>query len=455
MPPDAPEGPNPLVKRFGLLGLVVAVAISRLPFLGAGYGRDPDAWRVVIIARQLLETGDYEASRLPGYPVQEFTTALLVRGGPWAVNGMACVMSCVAVAAFAIWLRRLGLKHYLLLALGFACVPVIYVNSTSGMDYVWALAFVMCAVALATGQKPLLSGICAGLAIGTRITSGAMLLPLAFLVAANMQSWRERASAVWILGLTAVAVGVLCYVPILINYGVHLLPERPVGGGAGLNEALWRATVEVWGLVGCLVVAGAATTTILTRGKTDDGLSPPERPWVTMACAAAILLYAIAYAIQPLEAGYLVPIVPFTIALLAVWQTRFASVIFGSLLCISPYLGSSSSEFRLSGPIFEDHTTREARSARVARIIKAARELPPGSIVLAGYQLPEISVTLGWGNPEGERFLSLIRSAEQYRKLKREHHPIYFIDRATARYQHRVNPVDLHTLGARLLPLAN
>jgi hypothetical protein len=30
-----------------------------------------DAWRVARVARQLSETGLYEVSRFPGYPVQE------------------------------------------------------------------------------------------------------------------------------------------------------------------------------------------------------------------------------------------------------------------------------------------------------------------------------------------------------------------------------------------------
>jgi hypothetical protein len=421
--------------------------------LGAGYGRDPDAWRVVIAARELLATGDYGPSRRPGYPVQEFTTALLVNGGTWAVNGMACVMSCVAAAAFAVWLRRLGVKHHLLLALGFACVPVIYINSTSGMDYVWALAFVMCAVALATSGRPLLAGLCAGLAIGTRLTSGAMLLPLALLLAAQGPPWRQWLTALARLGLTAIAVGVVCYVPVFIDYGVDFFPGRPAGGGAGWIQALSRATLEVWGLLGCLALAGAAAAALLTRGRTAQGPTPRERRWVSAACATAILLYAIAYARLPLEAGYLVPLVPFTIALVALWVTPLGSAVFASVLCLSAYFGAWSSGFRPLGPIFEDHATREARAARIARLIKAAEALPADSIVFAGHELPEIAVTLGRDSPQFKRFTSLIWTRAQYQRLKREHHSIYFVDRSTERYQHRINAVNLNALGARLLPL--
>lgn len=438
--------------------MTLAVAVSRLPFLGAGYGRDPDAWRVAMIARELLETGAYGPSRLPGYPVQEFSTALIVRAGPWAVNGMACLMSCVAAAAFAVWLRRLGVKHYLLVALGFACVPVVYVNSTSGMDYVWALSFALCAVAFATCERPLASGLCAGLAIGTRMTSGALLLPLALLIVPNLASWRQRVRAVLLLGVPAVAVGGLCYVPIFASYGTHFFPEPPRHGSADF-ESLWRATVEVWGLVGCVAVAGAAVAALVTvvrcrgraQGKLESCSNERERRWVSAACATAILLYTLAYARMPLEAGYLVPVVPFAIVLLALWLTPSVRLVFACLLCLSPYVGSWSPGLRWPGPIFEDHATREAHLVRVEKIIRAAHELPPDSVVLAGHQLPQIVVTLGWGNPECDRFISLILNKAQYQKLKREHRAVYFVDRSTERYQRRAYAADLHALGARLL----
>src|SRR5690606_29302162 len=43
--------------------LAVAFFAVRLPFVGYGHGTDPDAWRVAMTARYLLETGDYFPSR--------------------------------------------------------------------------------------------------------------------------------------------------------------------------------------------------------------------------------------------------------------------------------------------------------------------------------------------------------------------------------------------------------
>jgi hypothetical protein len=46
------------------------VLVSGVPFLGPGYGPDPEAWRVAWAARVIATTGHYEASRFPGYPLR-------------------------------------------------------------------------------------------------------------------------------------------------------------------------------------------------------------------------------------------------------------------------------------------------------------------------------------------------------------------------------------------------
>ena len=79
---------------------------------------------------------------------------------------------------FAIILRYFRIKHYLLLTLAFALTPVVYVNSVNTMDYMIALAFVLGSTYFVMVHRPLAAGMFLGLAIGSRITSGAMLLPL-------------------------------------------------------------------------------------------------------------------------------------------------------------------------------------------------------------------------------------------------------------------------------------
>jgi len=115
------------------------VLLSRLPFLGAGYGWDSDAWRVAALAQWIVAHGQYAASRFPGNPVHELLCALLVRGGPWALNGISAVASAIGAGCFAVLLRRLGVRYAALGALALASTPAFYVASVSTMDYALTL----------------------------------------------------------------------------------------------------------------------------------------------------------------------------------------------------------------------------------------------------------------------------------------------------------------------------
>ncbi len=85
--------------------LALGVLLTRLPFLGASYGTDNDAWWVVAAARHIARTREYTVLRFPGYPLHECPVALLERGGPWVVEGasaLACAATLVGVLALAI-----------------------------------------------------------------------------------------------------------------------------------------------------------------------------------------------------------------------------------------------------------------------------------------------------------------------------------------------------------------
>ncbi len=120
-----PALPSPFRPYLVLGCLFVFVLLSRLPFLDAGYGVNIDAWRVARAARTIALSHRYEASRLPGYPVQEFICAALWGGkselvewkaGPVVLNGASALMGAAAVILFALVARGSGCKNYLLAA---------------------------------------------------------------------------------------------------------------------------------------------------------------------------------------------------------------------------------------------------------------------------------------------------------------------------------------------------
>ena len=70
--------------------LAIVYVASRVYWLDLGYGTDPDAWRVALVADYLWEEGEYLPSRFPGYPLHEFVTALFLKGG-WVATNLSTV----------------------------------------------------------------------------------------------------------------------------------------------------------------------------------------------------------------------------------------------------------------------------------------------------------------------------------------------------------------------------
>lgn len=152
------------MKSFPLfVGILGCVFVTRLPFLHAGYGIDPDAWRVVLAARSIATSGNYEPSRLPGYPLQELTYSLFAHRDAFFFNGITAALGAAGIAWFALTLRRFGCKDYLLAGMTLACTPVIFINSTTSMDYVWTLSFMLGSLYWISVGQLILSGVFLGL----------------------------------------------------------------------------------------------------------------------------------------------------------------------------------------------------------------------------------------------------------------------------------------------------
>jgi len=179
-----------------------------MPWLNAGYGNFTDAWRVAYAGYLITQSGHYVASRLPGYPVHEYTASFLWSDGPLALNTISAISSAVAVGLFAIIVRRVN-GPFLLASLTFAMVPIVYIASVSNIDYMWTSAFSLMATYLAMRKHAVGAGLALGLAIGTRITSAAMLLPLAYLFYSYHQKGKQtQVSQVLIFAGVASVVGI-------------------------------------------------------------------------------------------------------------------------------------------------------------------------------------------------------------------------------------------------------
>jgi hypothetical protein len=231
------------------LALVAIIFASRVPFLNAGYGVNVDAWRVARVARNIAQTGNYEASRLPGYPVHEIVCSLLWRGGPLALNGASAVFGIAAVLAFALFAARVGVRDFLLAGLAIAMTPIFYISSVTSKDYVWALAFVLVSLLAARGGRALLAGVLLGLATGCRITSLVMLLPIGLILIGASEGER-RIRNILMLTVSCVAISAVVFWPVFAKYGSGVLTFYENHARPDWRTVLERGTIEIWGTVG-------------------------------------------------------------------------------------------------------------------------------------------------------------------------------------------------------------
>ncbi len=306
-------------------GLVIAlgVAAGRLPFLGAGYGQDPDAWRVAAAARTIAETHRYVASRPPGAPVHEITSAFFIDGGAPALNGLTAGMSVVAALALAaiVWTRtaRRGWARAAIAgaaALGFAYVPSVYLNSTVALDYLWAIAFAALAWLAACRRRPVAAGVGLGLAIGCRFTSVLLLPSLLVLLGAGAVDAATRRTA-WARALAAAALsGAVCVAPALWLRGATLgrAAEAPSLATLDLLLALPGALL---GQVGAVGLACALLLGVVTARRHDLRPVLEEGSGLARAALLAIALHVALFVAFPFEVAYLLPAVAFGVLLLS------------------------------------------------------------------------------------------------------------------------------------------
>lgn len=311
------------------------VFASRLPFINYGYGLDGDSWSVAISAKHLYLTGQYIPSRLPGYPVHEFLCSLVNPFGYIGMNLISAIFTTIAVTTFALILRTLRFKSIFLAASTFACVPVIFIHSTTTIDYNVALAFIMLGMFFMLKDKLFIAGCFIGLAIGTRITSGAILLPLSIILVRN-DGVEKNVKRIFKMVAPAIIGGFLCYIPLLREYGFGFFTYYDVPYPS-IPKVLYKISIEVWGILGILGIIVSTILFFLPNNFSKNKFLFPRsiNEKYVIAWLVAVDIYIIAFLKLPMESGYLIPIVPFIILIYGKYLYKGAFVFFCSMLIAS------------------------------------------------------------------------------------------------------------------------
>jgi hypothetical protein len=441
--------PAPARERLALALAALAVLLTRLPWIGSGYGSDPDGYRVVIAARQIARTGVYQASRLPGYPVYEYLTALSATAAPWVSNAVTALFSVAAFVLFALIVRELGVRRYLLIALAFAMTPVVYLSSCCTMDYIPAVAGQLAATYAVLRRRPMLAGLLLGLSIGCRITAGALALPLCLwilLTAAPRPAVRQCLT----FGITLLLVSVLCFLPVLRLYGADFFAFYDNGGYPPLDVVYTRALPLVWGPLGLLALLALLCAAPGYYRFTRAALDEPRTRYALALAGVAIALYLIAFLRLPDEAGYLLPAVPFVLLAIALLTPPWAVGAVALALMLSSWVAFDHGVPALDGPIVEDHLVRESQQRSTRAVIDAVASLPGRAAIVSGWVLPRITLALD-GDQEGpHQFIYLVENLGDYQHYVAEGRQLYYLPGVDL-YESQAHDLELAELGAHQL----
>ena len=402
------------------------VIVSRLPFLDAGYGNEPDGWRVASTARYIGTTGEYKASRLPGFPIVEFVCSLVWIHGPWEMNLLTALASAIAAGVLALIAYHYTCKDFLLLALTFAFIPIVFINSTVTMDYLWAMMFVMFSWYAGLKVKPITAGLFLGLASGCRITTAVMAVPFALLF---LEKQKLNSSFRMVIKFCIAAdIGIIIiYLPVFLHYGTHFITDYKRDSIPSITIIAKFVTIDVWGFIGSIALASILVLTLINRRKNIDRSIPTTlshenvRVWI-----AVLALFIVEFAVHPMKSGYLIPAIPFLLLVLARYLQRYQFLIMCVALMVSSFFVSVDSADKqwsphpsqmskvlplgerlivfdfLQGPIWNDHSKRIQRLNFIHAIIEAGDTITKKSVIIAGSWLPYIIQATPDALPESE-----------------------------------------------------
>lgn len=408
-----------MIQKFKnhLLLLFILVFISRIPFLNAGYGVEEDSWGIALAAFHTKLTGIYEPSRLPGHPVQELLYSALWGTGEIVFNGLCALFSAISAVYFALILKYFQFKHFFIAALAFAFVPVYYISSTYTIDFVWTEAFVLISFYSLLKNRFILCGIFLGLAIGCRITSGAMLLPF-MIVIWQQQNLKQNSYNLLKIGIPMSLITLLAFMPVIQQFGLSFFMYYDQFPYPPITKILYKMILGVFGLVGTIAIGYLILHILFTKNnQTGNLFTNGLSKRIIIASYTIIILYIISYFRLPQKSGYMIPLIPFVIILIAYYanssrqfKALCIALIASSFVCsinlTDKIRGATHSKYAvvfnasgqeiffdpLSGPIFSDYSKRKLKMAYTQSVREKAHSINEKTVVIAGWWYNEIMV---------------------------------------------------------------
>ncbi|MGZ6539719.1 MAG: hypothetical protein ACXVEB_15195, partial [Bacteroidia bacterium] len=324
-------------KYLPFIILFFIVFISRLPFLLAGYGVEEDSWGIALAAFHTKVSGVYEPSRFPGHPVQELIYSALWGNGPVVFNGLCAFFSAIAAVSFSLILKHLNFKHFFIAATAFAFVPVFYISSTYTIDFVWTAAFTLISFYFLLKNQFVLVGVFLGLAIGCRITSGALLFPF-MIICWQKNDLKKNSSNFLKMIIPMTVIVILAFLPLIKQFGFSFFMYYDQFPYPPITKVIYKMIIGVFGTVGFLAICICKGWVLLNRKKQNSGalFQNGLDKKIIISSYIIVVLFIISYFRLPQKSGYMISILPFVILLFG----YFLNSRMFKFLCISLIVSS-------------------------------------------------------------------------------------------------------------------
>jgi hypothetical protein len=266
-----------------------------------------------------------------------------------ATNAATAIVSFLCVILFGKILNNLEIKNKALLLVTFAFIPVIWINSTITMDYMWSMMFLLLAFYLMFREKYNYSGIALSIAIGSRITSSVMVLPILFWMLHNKSDMKTTCA---FLGTTIISSFVI-FSPVLHTYGFDFLRYYP--REILPSEVLYGITTQIFSIPAMLILFIALITAI----------DIPKNDNSYKLSLLVIFIYALLFIYHPSKPAYLIPAIPWGFIILSRSFPRIIVIILCILIIsngmVSVDLQNNDEELKLNhGSVLKNFEERKA-----------------------------------------------------------------------------------------------
>jgi hypothetical protein len=303
-----------LTERKKTLLIILFAFTLYFPLTFLGYGTDCDSESVMKTAKRIAENDRYIPSRLPGYFVHEFSTAILFKlGGSFLSNVGTMFMSLLTIYFFIQICQYHDIPHKYLLALFLILHPLYWVNSTCTIDYMWALALLFAGYMFLKKKNYVLAGILTGLSVGTRLSS--VVFVVALLTSYVLAREPDKDKVIFSV-IISVMVGAVLYLPSFVYVGGNLkFLTYDMGQMNWFGRVARFVYKNIYFLGLQTFVALLFTVPFIVRGFKQN-----YKDYKNILIFSLLIIagFEAMYLKLPLEMTYLLPMLPFVLILLGI-----------------------------------------------------------------------------------------------------------------------------------------